>query len=172
MKMIPELINNFNVYKSGNILMGISGEVTLPDLEGITETLSGTGILGEIETTVIGRYGSLEQEIPFRVIYDDMFSMIDPTKAVDLTLRGSIQVSDGSSGAADYKQMRIVFRGKQKKIKPGKVEIGKAMESSITLELTYIMIEIGGKKKLELDKLNSVFKVNGVDLLEKIRKQC
>lgn len=172
MKRIPELINNFNVYRAGNALVGLSGEVSLPDFESLTETISGPGLLGEIETSVIGRYGSLEQEIPFRVLYDDIFTMLDPTKAVDLTLRGSIQVSSGATGAVDYIPMRVVFRGKQKKFKPGKVDQGKAMEGSITLELTYIMIEIDGEKKLELDKLNSVFKVNGVDLLAKIRKQC
>ena len=46
------------------------------------------------------------------------------------------------------------------------------MNAAVTLELTYIMIEIGGKNLFELDKLNSVFKVNGVDLLEDIRNQC
>ncbi len=44
------------------------------------------------------------------------------------------------------------------------------MESSITLELTYILIEVDGKKRVELDKINGVFKLNGVDMLEKVRK--
>lgn len=33
------------------------------------------------------------------------------------------------------------------------------------------MIEVNGKKKFELDKLNFVYKVNDVDLLAKVRKQ-
>ena len=41
---------------------------------------------------------------------------------------------------------------------------------SVTLGLTYIYIELDGSPKFELDKLNSVFKVNGVDLLAKVRK--
>ena len=43
------------------------------------------------------------------------------------------------------------------------------MAASVTLELLYILIEIDGKTKLEYDKLNSVFVVNGRDLLEKVR---
>ena len=43
-------------------------------------------------------------------------------------------------------------------------------DESSTLGLTYIYIELDGKPKFELDKLNSVFKVNGVDLLAKVRK--
>jgi phage tail tube protein FII len=34
------------------------------------------------------------------------------------------------------------------------------------------MIEIAGTAVLELDKLNSVFKVNGVDLLADVRSMC
>ena len=42
----------------------------------------------------------------------------------------------------------------------------------MTVEVVYIMIELDGKQRVELDKLNNVYKVNGVDLLAKIRKQC
>lgn len=43
------------------------------------------------------------------------------------------------------------------------------MGSSITLELTYIMVEMGGKERVCLDKLNNIFRVNGADQLAKIR---
>ena len=63
---IPEIINDFNMYLSGNRLVGMTGEVTLPDMEAITETISGPGILGEYESGSPGRFGSMEQEVPFR----------------------------------------------------------------------------------------------------------
>ena len=43
------------------------------------------------------------------------------------------------------------------------------MEASVTLEVLYMLIEVDGKTMLEYDKLNSVFVVNGKDLLEKVR---
>lgn len=46
------------------------------------------------------------------------------------------------------------------------------MDAAVTVEITYIMIELDGKQRIELDKINNVYKVNGVDLLAKIRKQC
>lgn len=46
------------------------------------------------------------------------------------------------------------------------------MNSSITLELHYILIEIDGKTKLELDKLNSVYRVGGKDIMEEMRQYC
>ena len=36
----------------------------------------------------------------------------------------------------------------------------------------YILIELDGKTVLELDKLNEVYKVNGVDVLAKIKEMC
>ncbi len=52
-----------------------------------------------------------------------------------------------------------------KKFNPGKVEKGEGMEAKVTLELTYLMIEVDGQQLLEVDKLNGVYKVNGVDML-------
>lgn len=169
MNNIPEKINAFNVYNSGNRLIGLSDEVTLPDFEAITETLSGPGILGEIESVAIGHFSSTEMEIPFRQMDDDMFKLINQATAVNLTLRGSIQYTDGATGGTDFKPMRVVVQGKNKSISGGKMKQGSGSASSVKLELTYILIEIDGQIKLELDKFNSVYKVNGIDQLEKVR---
>jgi len=66
--------------------------------------------------------------------------------------------------------MRVVFRGHCKKMAIGTVKQGGPMDSAITQELTYILIEMDGKSRFELDKVNGVFKVNNVDLLAKVHK--
>lgn len=171
MNGIPSKINMFNVYKDGNTLAGLSGEVTLPDFEAISETISGPGILGEIDDPTIGHFGSQEIEIPFRNITNDTFTLMNPGDEVNLTLRGSIQVNT-NGGGVDYVGMRIIFRGKCKSFTGGTVKQGAAMASAIKLELTYIRIDLNGEAKVELDKLNSVYKLNGVDILEKARSLC
>jgi P2 family phage contractile tail tube protein len=167
---IPEVIHDFNIYNGKNKIVGLTGEVSLPDFEAVTETISGAGILGEIDTTIAGRYGSMEQEIPFRCIDEDFFKLISPTQRVELTLRGAIQYNKKSDGSTDYMGMRVVYRGRCKKISLGTVKQGGPMDSSITIELTYILIEMDGRKKIELDKINGVFKVNGTDLLAAVKK--
>ena len=139
---IPSKINSFNVYKDGTKLVGISDEVTLPDFESLTETLSGPGILGEIDDPTVGH------------------------------LRGSIQYTVNDSGATAFKPMRIVVRGKNKGLTGGKAKQGTGTASSIKLELLYILIEIDNVTEIELDKLNFIYKVHGKDLLEKVRKMC
>lgn len=169
MANIPEIINNYNVYHNGNVLVGVSGSVTLPSFDAITEEVSGAGILGTYETSVAGHYSSMTQEVPFRILDEDIFSLMNPSELVDLTFRASAQSTEKATGAVDYKGMRIVERGRLKNFTPGSLELGKQMGASVTLELLYILVEIDGVTKLEYDKLNSVFVVNGKDLLEKVR---
>lgn len=166
---IPEVINDFNIYNSGSRLSGTTGEVALPDFEAITATISGNGILGEYEAPVTGHYGSMEQEIPFRVINTDQFNLADPTVSQEMTLRGAIQQMDRTSQNSTEIGMRVVFRGRCKKFSPGTVKQREAMNGSVTLELTYILIEIDGEEKVCLDKINGEFRINGEDKLAKIR---
>lgn len=166
---IPEVINDFNLYLSGGKLGGTTGEVSLPDFEPITSTTSGNGILGEYEAIVLGHFGSMEQEIPFRCINEDYFKMVSPSKSIELTLRGAIQQSERDTMSEGEVGMRVVFRGRCKKISIGTVKQREQMGSMVSLELTYILIEMDGKERICLDKINTIYRINGVDQLAKIR---
>lgn len=166
---IPEVINNFNAYNNGNVLIGVTGAITLPNFDPITENIGGAGIIGTYDTGIPGFYGPMKQEVPFRVLDEDIFSLMNPLDPVDLTFRATQQSTVRSTGALDYSGMRVVERGRFSEFVPGKFELGKQMESKLTLEILYILIELRGRTLLELDKLNSVFVVNGRDLLEKVR---
>lgn len=169
---IPTVIHDYNVYKSGNVLIGLTGEVALPEFEALTDTLTGSGLLGEISETIIGHFSSQEMEIPFRNLDDDIFSFMDPTEIVDLNLRAAQQGMDRTTGGVQYRGLRVAVRGKLKKFTPGTLKQATQMNASVTLELLYILIEMDGNTMLELDKLNGVFKVNGKDVLEDVRKYC
>jgi len=171
MNTIPTKINKYNVYNEGNRLLGMGDEMTLPDFEASTETISGAGILGEVDDPTVGYFGNQEVEIPFRVLDQEAMDMMDMTKAVQLTVRGAQQTTN-SAGDIEYRQMRVVIRGRAAKFSPGKVKAGAAMETKVTLTLLYILIELDGKSVLELDKFNEVYKVNGVDVLAAIKEMC
>ena len=68
-------------------------------------------------------------------------------------------------GGYNFKGLRVVEMGRVKTFNPGKVEKGEGMEAKVTLELTYLLVENDGSPLLEVDKLNGVYKVNGVDML-------
>lgn len=171
--VFPEVVNRFNVYDGGNKLVGVSGEVNIAEFKAMTATVSGAGILGEYNTAVIGMFQSMSQEIPFRMVNKEFFDLLDTSRQSEIVLRSSIQNVDKSSGNTLSTQgMRIAFRGRPGDIKPGQLKQADLMNASVTLELTYVLIEMAGEKKLELDKLNEIYIVNGRDLLADIRKQC
>lgn len=171
--IIPEVINNYNIYDDKAIKMiGISGEVELPELEAITDTVEAAGILGEVEDPVTGQFASAKIKIPFSNLYEDIFNLMDTTNPPQLTLRGSMQVMNSATGGTDYVPVKIVVRGKATTSSLGKFVKGKKGEPEIELEILYLKVMINNKTTLELDKLNSVFAVNGKDMLAKVRSQC
>lgn len=167
---VPEVINSYNAYHNGTKLIGVTGAVTLPTMDAITEEVSGAGVLGSYETSIPGHYSSMVQEVPFRTLDEDIFELMDPSELVDLTFRGSEQMTVKETGALDWRQVRIVERGRLKSFTPGTLEQGKQMNANVTLEILYLLVETDGIKRLEYDKLNEVFVVNEKDLLEKIRQ--
>ena len=169
---MPELINNFNMYNAGNRLLGITGEVQLPSFESVLSETSGVGILGTYNAIAVGHYGSMEQMIPFRCVNEDYFALIHPGETTELMLRGSAQYMVRANQNMDSMGMRVVYRGRCKTINIGTFRQRGQMDSQITLELTYILYEMDGRKRFELDKINEVCKINDVDVLAKIRSQC
>lgn len=171
--IIPEVINNYNVYDSkAKMLIGISGEVELPNLEAITDTIEAAGILGEVEDPVTGQFSSMKIKIPFSNLYTDQFNLMDTTNPPQLTLRGSMQVMNSATGGTDYVPVKIVTRGKSTTSSMGKLSKGKKGEPEIEMEVLYLKVMINNKITLELDKMNFKYVLNGKDMLAKIRSQC
>lgn len=171
MKTIPTKINKYNVYNKADRLLGMGDELSLPDFEASTETVSGAGILGEIDDPTVGYFANQEMEIPFRVLDQEAVDMLDMTKAVQLTIRGAQQTTN-KEGDIEFRPMRVVVRGRAAKFSPGKVKAGNPMDTTVTLTVLYILIELDEKPVLELDKLNEVYKIAGVDVLAKVKGMC
>lgn len=171
--IIPEVINNYNVYGGDNSkLIGVSGEVSLVEISAVTANVSGAGMLGDMDIPVPGQIGSMEQVIPFNVLSVNVFKQFKLNKRATVMLRGDVQSIDSATGEIKHNALKITFKGYVKKITPGKVKAADSMGSSITLELTYLHIEIDGNTVIKIDKLNSVFVVDGDDLLAEINKNC
>lgn len=168
-KNIPDKINDFNVYADGDRRIGIGEEVTLPDIEMLSETVRVPG--GEIDSPTIGQFASGQVEIPFVSVVDDVFELFNPLKSVNITVRASQQERNGN-GDIVFKGVRAVFRGLPKTLSPGSIKKGSGTGTSLSLEWTYYLLEKDGKKLVEIDKYNSVFVVDGVDILAQTKKLC
>ena len=94
----PEVINNFNVYNGANKLVGVSGEVSLAEMQAMTAEVSGAGIMGSYNTAVVGMFQSMSQEIPFRMVNKEFFTLIVASRQAEIVLRSSIQNVNKSTG--------------------------------------------------------------------------
>ena len=172
---IPEVINHFNVYNdsdNSSKLVGRSGEVTLPDLDAITETIEGGGVLGEVEDPITGHFSSIKMTIPFTNLYVPVSKLMNTTKSVQLSLRGSMQCLQPDTAETGYYPIKITIKGKASSTKLGKLENGKKMEPEVELEVLYIKVVIDNVTVIELDKLNFKYVLNNVDMLADIQKHC
>ena len=172
-QMIPEVLHGFNVYDGGgNMQIGILDEMSMAEIKNKVATVSGAGITGSYEVPVLGYFDSIVQEIPFRVLYLNLSELVNPMKLQTINIRGSIQVTDKSTMVSDLVSFRYMVKGRSIGFNPGTLKLGETMGAKISIETTYVLIEIGGKIMVEIDKLNSIFKIDGVDLLEKARRMC
>lgn len=165
---LPHSISQFNIYNDNERCVGVSGEITLPNFEAMSETISGAGIAGEFEVTADGQYGAMQIDIPFLRLHDENFSLLTPGRKT-IVLRASAKSFDSATGESIEEGLKIKIVGTPKSLELGKIASGKPMESKNTLEILAIKIEIGDKVLMELDKLNFICIINGVDVLAKVK---
>lgn len=169
MPLIPERLTNFRCY-GGDALefIGLS-DVELPSFESMTETISGAGIAGEFSSPVLGHFSSQMVKIKWRTVTVQGLALLAPVRQV-LDLRGSIQVQDPMHGILVSKALRVECTGQVKGTTLGKLEPGKVMGSETDMELAVIRIALDGVPLVEIDKFNMIFRVDGVDYLQKVRQ--
>lgn len=164
---VPEKLSNFRVYNDGVDLLGVA-DAELPDLEFMTETVSGAGIAGEVESPVVGHFKSMALKLKWRTVTGDL-SVLAAPKAHQLDLRGSIQTYDAGDGVYVHKPVKVVVKGIPKKASLGKLEMGKPMDNESEFEVVYLKMTFDGTERIEIDKYNSVCKIDGTDYLAEIR---
>lgn len=164
---MPEQITQYNLYNSDDKFVGIT-EITLPTFDPQTNTISGAGINGEYESSVPGAFGSSEIEIPFRIFNQQAADLMKVDGSI-LFLRAAVKETEASTLKIRNKQMKVTIGGEQKGLTLGTCGNGKTMDSSVKLEVKYYKHEYDNLTLLEIDKLNNVYVVNGVDQLADIK---
>jgi hypothetical protein len=166
---IPERLVNFEVYAAGTTQFLGKATVDLPNFQAMTETLSGAGIAGEIESVVLGHFASMIAKFAFRTVTREQLLMLAPVfRAFDI--RGSIQEQDSMRGAVTTQALVLDCRGQVKNLVMGRMEPGKVMGSEFDLEIHRVAIKLAGEPLIELDKLNYRFVVGGFDYLASVRR--
>lgn len=165
---IPEQITAFRVYANGTDLIGIAS-VELPELSNLTETISGTGVLGEYESPAVGDFGSTSVTLKWTSLTEKASRVLNPFLSLQLECKASEQQADMQTGAKTSIPVEITIFGTAKKAGSGSLETNKKMENETEIEAVRIEHTVNGKQKLLLDKANMIYAVDGIDIMLPIR---
>lgn len=168
-QIVPEKLNDFRVYVAGNPdLMGVA-DLQLPSLEFMTESVAGAGIGGEYESPNIGHLQSMQFTLNWRMITGELLEFLKP-QVLTVECRLANQEYFVSKQRHYLKANRVVVRGIPVKNDLGKAEKGSPYDGSTDIEVLYIKVERDGKTLIEVDKINYIYIVDGVDYMAEIRE--
>lgn len=141
--------------------------VQLPSIEFGTTSIKGAGILGEFDMPSTGQLNAMTFSMSQRSLNKTSIMLSSPGQHnIELHFVKDARTTDGQQIPQGTK---IFLTGLTKKVDPGKVEEKSTMDGSIEYEVLRYRIVIDGEEALLVDKINYVYKVYGVDHMEKIR---
>lgn len=164
---VPEKLINFKAYNEGSDLIGVV-DVELPSLEAMTETVSGAGIAGEIDSPTLGHYGSMTCRINFRTVTKAAASLA-AQRAHQLEFRGSQQIYDAGAGRYSTQSVKVVVKAIPKVVELGNLTVGAPTETGNEFEVNYMKLWVAGEELVEIDKYNFIARIAGEDYLSSVR---
>ncbi|BCZ48427.1 hypothetical protein psyc5s11_44940 [Clostridium gelidum] len=168
MDPITNKVIDYTVYVRENgkaTKIGDTTSVTLPSIEKLTDTIKGSGIIGEIDLPSYGQIGSMETEIAIRTANDKWGILIT---AYELEYRWATDVVDPSTGKVAVVAHKAFLKVINKKAEEGKLETGAAQDGSAAYEVIAYKRIINGSEIINIDKLNGIFSVNGINMFDNI----
>ncbi len=149
-------------------LIDDAADIQLPSIEKITDTIKGSGIMGEIDLPVYGQIGSMTFTINNRAD-NARYAMLSRPGTIKFEVVWTNDNIDSSNMSTSVQVNKVFMTGMNKKYDPGKVEVGAASDGSSEFEIFYYRKLVNGVEVLLIDKLNCKYVVNGIDYMEKTR---
>ena len=168
---IAEKINLFNAYlgsvNAANKLIGVTDEVTLPEFENMSETISLSGMAGEVDSPSPGQFKSVQVEIPFtNISADSLRAAADDSKTI--ILRAAQENLDTESLNKTPLGRVITIKGMTKSINYGKLKKGGYGNPSLRSEERRVGKEYNSEVITEIDKFNTKCIINGENIMQEI----
>ena len=166
--IIPEKGINFDVYINGSLDSGLA-EGNFPSLEAMTSEVKGAGIAGTVDSIVLGHFQSTTITLKWRTPPANFWTLAQHMTHT-LDMYAAIQHFEGSSGLITAVPLHVYTRAVTKKNSIGDLVVGDGMNSETEHEVYYMKVELNHNTVLELDKVNYIYKVHGVDYLAGVRR--
>lgn len=165
---LPSKLKNMMYFNDGTAYTGLSKSVTLPVLARKMEAFRGAGMNGPAKSDLGMSDDVMQIEWTLGGLGIQVLKQFGKTRADGVPMRwvGAYQADDTGTVQA----VEIIARGRHETIDMGEAAPGEDTEHKITTVLTYYKLAIDGADVIEIDVLNFIERVDGVDLLEAQRQ--
>ncbi len=155
---IPRSLKGFALFVDGRGYVGKVSEIELPEMSSKSETFRGGGMDAEIEldmgleamtcTWTMMEYNEDQLAVALQLAGD----------GVDVTVRGGLQAENTATTPVEVR-----MRGRVKKLELGTLKAGEKSEPKFELTCQYFRYVQAGRELIEIDCINHVRRINGVD---------
>jgi uncharacterized protein len=163
---LPKKLKNFVLFNDGNAYLGEVPEVTLPKLVTKMEDYRAGGMPGTVK--VDQGLEALTCEWTAAGYLADAIRQFGIAKidGVMLRLTQALQADDADAVIP----AEIIMRGRHSEIDFGNAKAGEMTQVKYKTELTYYKLTMDGVELVEVDMVNGVFIVGGVDRMAETRQ--
>lgn len=164
---MEDVVNASNLFNDGNNWQGIVESLTLPKFTRKFEKYRGGGMPGAVDVDMGLDDGALDTEFSIGGTELLLFRQMGKATVDGIQLRftGSIQRDD----TGEVQAVELVVRGRHKEVDSGEWKTGESSTTKVSSTNSYAKLTINGEVLYEVDLVNMVEIVDGVDLMEEHR---
>ena len=165
---MPRKLKNMNLFNDANSYLGVCKSATPPPLSRKMEGYRGGGMNGPVKADLGWSDDGIQFEWTLGGLDLIALKQFGAVKADGVMLRwvGAYQQDDTGEVIA----VEMVVRGRHETIEMGDAAPGEDTEHSITTTCSYYKLVVNGEVIIEVDLLNFIEIIDGVDMLEAQRK--
>ncbi|MXF04478.1 phage major tail tube protein [Escherichia coli] len=165
---LPAKLKNFNIFVDGRSMIGTAQELTLPKLTQKLIAYRGGGMMAAVNVAMGLDDNALDMDITVGGLEPALLEKLAVSTADGMQLRFQGAFQDDSD--AHYTTCVIQTRGRFTEVDWGNAKVGEDTTHKYTLKNTYVKITVDEKNLYEVDALNMIWVVGGVDKTAEMRK--
>ncbi|WP_324026089.1 phage major tail tube protein [Aeromonas caviae] len=165
---LPRKLKHGNIFMDGENWIGVAEDFTPAKLSQKFEAYRGGGMMGAANIHMGLEDGALDTSFTFGGAEAALVKRMGLAKIDGVALRfaGSFQRDD----TGEIVSVEIVQRGRFKELDRGTLKSGDNTQSKVSMVNTYYKETMNGVVLCEIDLLNMIWIVDGVDLMAEHRK--
>lgn len=165
---MKEGVINYAIYEDGTEFLGIA-DITLPDIKRITAEIQGSGMNGVLNSPIIGNFEAMTATFSFKTPCKEQSTLFEG-RVHTLDCRAAVQDRNSVSGEIEVIPHKYIMKVTPVTQSLGKLAPASTSDGSGEYAVSYFAEYIDGKKMTEIDILNFICIINGVDELRDVRK--